>query len=171
MKQTWMWLPLVIVLATGIWLLTGDHEEQRILERLEQIRALAEVQGQESTLAQLNRARQLGALFTPLTRYDLTTLGYGISEITSREELTRRIAAARGRLLSLELTLLAPAVRIEGDNATVSITGTALGATRGGDGQFMDVHRVEVELVRQDGNWLVSGGRHIRDERAAFEGN
>jgi hypothetical protein len=34
----------------------------------------------------------------------------------------------------------------------------------------MDVHRVEIDLVRTDGDWLVSGGRHIRDERAAFSG-
>jgi hypothetical protein len=59
-------------------------------------------------------------------------------------------------------------VRIDDNHATVRVTGTALGATRHGEGQFMDVHRVEIELVRQDGDWLVSGGRHIRDERAAF---
>lgn len=136
--------------------------------RLETVRALAEIREPENALTALHRARRLGALFTPQSRYDLTTLDYGITEIGSREELIRRIAAARGRLTSLELTLLAPTVRIEGDTATVGITGTALGTTRNGDGRFMDVHRVEIELSRDNGAWLLRGGRHIRDERAAF---
>jgi len=167
-KKAWVWLAVVLLVAAGGWLLLSASEEQRILDRLEQIRALAEVREQESALAQLNRARQLSALFTPQTRYDLTTLGHGITEIASREELARRIVAGRSKLVSLELTLLAPVVTITAEHATVGVTGTALGATRGGEGQFMDVHRVEIELVRQDGDWLLSGGRHIRDERAAF---
>ncbi|MGB5541367.1 MAG: nuclear transport factor 2 family protein [Gammaproteobacteria bacterium] len=169
-KKIQLWLPALVLAAGGAWLLMRDSEEQRILDLLDQVRDLAEVRDPENAVTQIGRARQLGSLFTPSTRYDLTTLHYGITEIDSREELTRRIAAARSRLLSLELSLLAPDVIIDGDRATVSVTGTALGATRGGDGQFMDVHRVEIFLVRQDGDWLVSGGRHIRDERAAFEG-
>jgi len=170
MKRRVAWPAAFIVAAAGVWLLLRPGEEQRILDRLEQVRALAEVRDPENALAQLNRARQLSALFSTRSRYDLTTLGHGITEIDSREELAQRIAAGRGRLASLELDLLAPVVEIAGDRATVGVTGTARGATRGGDGQFMDVHRVEIELVRQDGNWLVSGGRHVRDERAAFDG-
>jgi hypothetical protein len=162
------WLLPVVAVAFAAWLLLRDSEEQRILERLEKIRELAEIRAQESTLDRIGRARQLSALFTPVSSYDLTTLDLGVTEISGRDELTRQIAAVRGRLASLELTLLAPAVRIEGDRAAVEITGTALGATHGGVGQFMDVHRVEIGLVREHGEWLVSGGRHIRDEREAF---
>ncbi len=160
---------LALTAAAAIaWLVLGKSEEQRVLDRLEQVRALAEVQEPESALAQLNRARQLSKLFSTQTRYDLTTLGHGITQIDSREALAERIVAGRGTLVSLELSLLAPAVEINGDRATVDVTGTALGATRGGDGQFMDVHRVEIGFAREDGDWLVSGARHIRDERAAF---
>lgn len=161
-------LALVPVAVLTAWLLLRGDDEQRILERLEQARALAEVDARESTLAQLDRARQLGTLFTAVSRYDLTTIGHGITEITSRAELARRIVTARSRLETLELTLLAPAVRIDGERATVAVTGTALGATRDGDGQFMDVHRVEIDLQREAGEWRISGGRHVRDERASF---
>ncbi|MEZ5541787.1 MAG: nuclear transport factor 2 family protein [Pseudomonadota bacterium] len=164
-------LPLLALVQAAAWLLLRDSEQQRVLERLEQVRALASFDAPESALAQLNRARRLGAMFTAQTRYDLTTLDYGVTEIASREELIRRIAAARSRLSALELTLLAPVVQIEGDRATVELTGTALGTRRDGDGRFMDVHRVEIALVRQDGAWLVSGGRHLRDERTAFSGS
>lgn len=165
---TALWLPLLCLAGAGAWLLLRDRDEQRVLDRLEEVRALAEIRAPENTLTRIGRARQLGALFTPSTRYDLSTLDHGITEIAGREELVRRIAAARSRLTSLELTLMAPSVTIDGDRATVTVTGTALGATPGGDGRFMDVHRVEIALVRRDGAWLVSGGRHIRDERAAF---
>jgi hypothetical protein len=163
------WL-LLCLAAAGTWLFLHDSEEQRILDRVEEIRALAAIREPENTLNRVSRARQLGARFTPSTRYDLSTLDHGVIEIASREELVRRIAAARSRLTALELTLLAPVVRIDGDRATVTVTGTALGATREGEGSFMDVHRVEIALTRRDGEWLVSGGRHIRDERAALRG-
>lgn len=160
----------MLIAALVAWLLLGSNEEQRILERLEQIRTLSEVSEQEDAVTGLGKARRLGMLFTPQTRYDLTTLGHGITRISSHDELIRKIIAGRNRLVSLELGLLAPEVSIDGDHALVELTGMARGATHGGEGQFMDVHRVEIELVRKDGDWLVSGGRHIRDERAAFEG-
>lgn len=171
MKKSFAWIPALVVVAAAAWLLLGNGEEQRILDRLEQIRALTEVRDRENALTRLGRAKQLSTLFSAQTRYDLTTLGHGITEINSREELAQRIAAGRSKMASLELGLLAPQVQIDGDHATVGITGTALGATHGGDGQFMDVHRVEIELVREDGDWLVRGARHIRDERAAFDGD
>lgn len=162
-------VPAVALAAVAAaWMLLRGDDEQRILERLEQARALAEVDGRESPLAQLERARQLGTLFTPLSRYDLTTLGHGITDIGSHEELVRRIVAARSQLNALEISLLAPVVRIDGEHATVGVTGTALGATRHGDGQFMDVHRVEIDLQKENGAWRITGGRHIRDERASF---
>jgi hypothetical protein len=170
MKKSYLWMAAPVIAALLAWLLLGSNEEQRILDRLEQIRSLSEVSEPEDTVTGLGKARRLGMLFTPQTRYDLTTLGHGITHIGSRDELVQKIVAGRNRLVSLELALLAPQVSIDGEYATVEFTGTALGATRGGEGQFMDVHRVAIELVRQDGDWLVSGGHHIRDERAAFEG-
>jgi len=168
MKKSLGWLLALSAVAAIAWLVLGGSEEQRILDKLEQVRVLAEVREPENALVQLERARQLSELFSTQTRYDLTTLGHGITQIDSRAVLTERIVAGRSRLVSLELTLLAPTVAIDGDRATVGVTGTALGATRDGEGQFMDVHRVEIGLVREDGDWLVSGARHIRDERAAF---
>ena len=170
MKKSILWILVPVAIAALAWLLTSDSEEQRILDRLEQIRVLAEVGDQENPLTALARAKQLGSLFSTTTRYDLGTLGHGVTEINSRKELTQRILAGRSKLLSLELGLLAPRVRIDGDHATVGITGTALGATHDGQGKFMDVHRIEIDLVRKEGDWLVSGGRHIRDERAALSG-
>ena len=165
MKKAFAW-----ILVAGILMLLGRSEEQRVLDTLERIRALAEVRGQEDTLAAVGVARELGTLFSARTWYDLTTLDYGITEIDSREELVRRIAAGRGKLSSLELDLLAPEVSIEGDHATVEVTGTALGTVRGEQSPFMDVHRVAIELAREDGDWRVRGGRHIRDERATLRG-
>jgi hypothetical protein len=167
MKKIFPWILVAVAVAALALVLTGDNGEQRVLDRLEEIRALTEVRDQENPLTRLARAKQLSTLFMAQTYYDLTTLDHGTTSINSRDELAQRIVAGRSKLVSLELTLLAPQVQIDGDQATVRITATALGAVRGGEGQFMDVHTVEIELVREGGDWLVSGGRHIRDERAA----
>ena len=168
MKKNLVWLLAAALVVSTIWILHGSDEEREILEQLEQIRVLAEVHEQETPLTRLSRAKQISSLFTPQTRYDLTTLELGVTVLATRDELVQRIVAGRGKLQSLQLELLAPAVDIDGDHATVGLTGTAIGATPHGEGQFMDVHRIEIELVRTDGDWLVRGGRHIRDERAAF---
>lgn len=170
MKKSYLWTVALLAAALLAWLLLGSSEEQRILDRLEQIRTLSEIREQEDAVTGLGKARRLGNLFTAQTRYDLTTLGHGITHINSRDELVQKIVAGRNRLVSLELGILAPEVSIDGEHATLELTGTALGATHGGQGQFMDVHRIEIELVREDGDWLVRGGRHLRDERATFEG-
>jgi len=160
-------LLLVIGIATvlaGIFLLRTS-EEGEIRARLEELRTLAEIQAPESAIELMVRARRLAGFFTDKTTYDLSNLGHGIREVPSREELAQRIARIRMKLASLELALQDIEVEIEDNTARVRLRGTGLGSIRGEDGPFLEIHTVEIQLGKGDGTWLVSGGRHIRDER------
>lgn len=140
-------------------------EEEEILEQLERLRGLAEIAVAESGIQQLSRTRAIARHFTAYTVYDLTSAGYGITEIPGRQELEQKILSARNRITALELGLDEPVVEIEGNTARVEVRGTALGSIRGEQGQFLDIHTIEVQLRKEDGNWLISGARHLRDER------
>ncbi|NNG13416.1 MAG: SnoaL-like domain-containing protein [Halobacteria archaeon] len=142
-----------------------NSEEEKILDQLERIRGLAEITSPEDGIQQLTRTRKIARQFANHTVFDLVNAGYGITEISSRQELEQKIISARNRITALELSLAEPRVAIEGDTATVRFRGTALGSIRGEQNQFLDIHTVEVLLSKTDGTWLVSGARHLRDER------
>ena len=164
----------VLIAAAGlavvaVYLVLRSSEEDKILALLEQARVLAEVHDTESGIEQVKKARDIGALFQETTRYDLTNLGHGITEISDRNELVRRITSGRARMVSLELGMQDPRVTITGDRARVEVQGQALGSIRGEQGRFLDIHRVEVMLEKTDGDWLITGGRHLEDLRQPAE--
>jgi hypothetical protein len=148
-----------------VFLILRDSETEKILKQLETIRALAEVHATESAIEQAGKARRIGDAFSEQTRYDLTNLGQGIVDIHSRKELVGKILKGRASLASLELALDDPQVHIDEDRARVELQGSATGSGRGAEGQFLDIHRVEVILEKDPDGWLVTGARHIRDER------
>lgn len=153
----------------AVYLVLRTSEEDKILALLEQARALTEVSEAESGIDQVAKARDIGALFHETTRFDLTSLGHGITEINDRNELVRRITSGRSRLVSMELEMQDPRVTISGDRARVEVQGQALGTIRSEQGRFLDIHRVEVTLEKTDGDWLISGGRHLQDLRQSVE--
>ena len=152
-----------------VYLVLRPSEEANILALLERVRVLTEVRETESGIEQLAKARDIGALFHKATRFDLTNLGHGITEVNDRNELVRRITSGRSRLVALELGMQDPRVTIDGDRARVEVQGQALGTIRGEQGRFLDIHRVEVTLEKTDGDWLITGGRHLQDLRQPVE--
>jgi hypothetical protein len=148
----------------ALFLLYTDDEE-KIRARLEELRVLTEVLSVESGVEQLTKARQIGRYFTGQTVFDLTNAGHGTTRIPTRQELVQRVMKARTRLSSLELALQDMQVSVDGDVATVRVQGSALGAIRGEQGQFLEIHTIEVMLEEVADTWLISGARHLRDER------
>lgn len=153
-----------IVLVITV-LLMRPSETERILALLEELRTHTEVHAPESGIEQLTRAGQIGKFFSEQTVFDLRSAGYRSYEIPERHELVQRIARGRARLASLQLDILEPRVNIEGDIARVQLKGTALGTITGEQDQFLEIHRFEVTLGKYDGRWLITGARHLRDER------
>jgi len=169
MHKRYRLIALAAVAALAALFLLHGSEEDRILERLEDLRALAEVQSPEGSVELLVKSRLLAGFFTESTFYDFTGTGHRLYEVPSRQELVQRIARIRGKLASLELALQEMQVDIEGDTAQVRLQGTGLGSIRGEEGRFLEIHTVEIQLEKQDDAWMVAGVRHIRNERAQAE--
>ncbi|MGD2055808.1 MAG: hypothetical protein PVJ15_03305 [Gammaproteobacteria bacterium] len=162
-RYAWIALGAMAILATV--LLFHASEEEQILERIEDLRTLAEIHSPEGGLEQIARAKQIAAFFRERSYFELTSAGYRDIDIPDRQELVRRIVRGRARLGALELAVQDPQVRIEGDRARVRLRGSALGSFRGEPGQFLEIHSVEVLFEKEAGEWLVAGAVHLRDER------
>jgi len=156
-------LGVLIVLASLFLLQT--NEEERILQRLEQLRAMSEIASPESGVEQLTKASQIGQYFSERTVFDLTRVGHGTIVIDSRDELVRRIIRGRARLVMLELALRDAQVRIEDNTAEVVLTGSGLGQIKGEQDRFLEIHTVAVRLRKEADDWVITGATHLRDER------
>jgi hypothetical protein len=169
MRKHYKLIVLAAVAVVAILFLLHSSEEDRILSQLEDLRSLAEIQAPEGSVELLVKSRLLGEFFTENSFYDLTSTGHRLYEIPSRQELVQRIARIRSKLASLELALEDMEVSIEGDSAGVLLRGTGLGTIREEDGQFLEIHSIEIRLEKQEDTWLIAGGRHIRNEREQAE--
>ena len=169
MRKHYKLIAIVTVAALVTLFLPYRSEEDRILGRLKDLRTLAEIHAPESSVELLVKSRLLGAFFTESSFYDLTSNGQRLYEIPSRQELVQHIARIRARLASLELAADDIQVSVEGDTASVMLRGTGLGTIRGEDGQFLEVHSIEIRLEKLEDTWLIAGGRHLRNEREPAE--
>jgi len=169
MHKRHLLIALAAVAALVVLFLLQGNEEDRILEQLEDLRELAEINAPESSVEVLVKSRLLSEFFEESTFYDFTSSGHRIYEVPSRQELVQHIARIRTRLASLEITLQDVQVSIGDATARVTLRGTGLGSIRGEDGQFLEIHSIEVLLEKQDDTWLVAGGRQIRNEREQQE--
>ena len=169
MKKRYKLIALAAVAALVTLLLLQRSEEDRILGQLEELRAQAEIQAPEGSVELLVKSRLLGEFFTEKTFYDLTSNGNRLYEIPTRQELVQHIARIRARLAVLQLALEDMQVSIEGDTASVLLRGTGQGTIRGEDGQFLEIHSIEILLEKLEDTWLIAGGRHIRNERHQAE--
>lgn len=164
-RYTLIILAVLAILAVLLLLHTGD--EDVILAQLELLREQAEISAPESGIEQLAKANTIAGLFSEATIFDLGSAGYGTTAIASRQELVRQVIALRARLASLELDLQEAEVHIDRDTAQVQVTGSGLGSLTGQQEQFLEIHSGIITLAKENGDWLITGARHLQDERQA----
>ncbi|MEE9422061.1 MAG: nuclear transport factor 2 family protein [Gammaproteobacteria bacterium] len=165
MTKPFRYLLIAALVMLAGFLFLHKSETEKILSLLEEIRSHTEINVAESGIIQATRAKKIGQLFNEQTTYNLTNAGYSIYKIGSRQELIQPILKGRASLSSLKLELKNPQVTINGDTASVEVTGKALGSSRNSEGQFLEIHRIEIQLDKSEDNWLIKSMRHIHDER------
>lgn len=147
LSRPYPYIVLAVLASIIAYILLRASDEEKILAILHEMRTLAEISEPESGISQAATARQLSRYFDELTIYDLTNAGYRIVEISSRQELARQILKIRSMLSMLKLSMQNPMVNIDGNRAKVELLGSALGSSRNVQGQFLEIHRVEISLA------------------------
>jgi hypothetical protein len=154
----------IVLALAALWLLRPT-EEDRILKRLEGLRAASEITAPEGGIALLGRSAEIADFFAAHTVFDLSHTGHGRIEIGSRDALIQRIIRLRARLARLELALRDVRVSVHDDTAEVVLTGSGLGQLRGEADRFLEIHTVAIRLRKAADDWIVTGATHLRDDR------
>lgn len=140
-------------------------EEEQILQRLEELRVMAEITEPLHPLQQAATARQMGNFFADPASFDFREAGYDTIRQLGRQELIQHIVRGRAKMESLEIDLSDSRVTVQQDRAAVEFTGSALGSMPSAEGQFLEIHRIHIVLQKIDGDWLIESVVHLRNER------
>lgn len=161
------WLLLTGIVVWSLYSLLQPGEEERIRELLREMLPLAEVDSevQLHPLEMAGNAHRLSSSFAKPAVVDFSNAGYRRLVLNNRREIAQKILQTKGALTSLELALRDFSVEIDDGHATVAVTGSALGALKGEKGQFLDIHRLRIQLINQQGDWMISEVVHVRNER------
>lgn len=164
MKTCWLKIlaALLVVLLAISYL--HNSEKEKILARLEEIRRLSEINESENGITQVRKAQQISQHFNIPGYFDLTHAGLRLYEIENQQVLIKQILRGRAAFSMLRADLQNPLVSVDENTARVEITATATGSTRNQDDAFIEIHRVEILLVKPQEDWLISTVRHLYNE-------
>jgi SnoaL-like domain len=146
--------PLIVVgvvVAIAAWAFWPGGDERDVRARLYELAAAASVPYAETELARATRLATIGRGVTTDVRLDA---GDGRSAVTGRDA----VIGAAGRLSRegpVEFHLADLAVTVADNGATAQARATVL-ADRPDADQGFEGQEVEIELVRNQGVWLVS---------------
>ena len=168
-NRTFIVLATVLILAISLNKLIGADEEARITKRLENLQTLASLEVPENRLQALASATEIGKFFAEDISLSLTssleneeTREYRIS---GKQELTQRLAALRLQASKLEIKLDVDEIEIEGDLATIKVKAAALGSLPGVEGEFFDLHLVEIKMIESSDDWIIKSVKHLENLR------
>ena len=158
-------ISVVLLAFAAMYFLTRAPEEERILAVIESARSLGEIKGKEHPVERLERSKKLVDYFTEKLSFEFVFDGEHRIEIRSSEELRQRVLAGSSYFRSLELSFEKVGIEIDADMAEVEAKVGALGDIAGAEGQFFDLHLVKITLQKCDGEWKISGMKHIKNLR------
>ena len=155
-----------IVLVLVYYLTTRQSAEEQIRLRLTLLAVQASFGDVElHPLEKVGEARKLTAFFTDPLSLQVVLEGEREVFIESRKELEQRFLAAQSYLGKLEVAFSDVDVRMQRDTAQVEGTVNALGAASGTTDQFLEIHRVRISLLKEDGEWLIRSVEHLENLR------
>lgn len=160
-----LFLIVALSLAFILYSCFSVSVEDQILQRMEELRTIAEINELQHPLEQAATARRMGNFFTDPASFDFRDAGYEEIRNLTRQELIQHIARGRAKMQSLEIDLSQSRVTVQQDSATVEFTGSALGSMPSIEGQFLEIHRIRILLEKIDGDWLIESVIHLRNER------
>ena len=164
MKRFAIIIALVLTFFFYRWV-TGPSEEEVVASRLDELASLLEIKNKEEPLERIALANNIATMFTNSVYLELEFEENRVSETKGRNEIRQKTIALRKMLNYLEVAFTDKEISVEGESALAIVTGSALGSMPDIEGQFLEIHRVELELVYEMGSWKISRARHLKSLR------
>jgi hypothetical protein len=151
---------VIVAIVLGIIMMGRGDDEQQIHDLLDKLEELGSKPEREGQIQSLATAKQIADCFTEQAEVRIMP---ELSYATDRKELTGMMVAARSRVSSADVSLGNRSISVseDGQRATVITTGTANVIIGGERDRHKDRYRME--LVKVDGDWLISSVEPVGD--------
>lgn len=155
------------VFFLALYFLSPSGDEQEIRKSLREIASLLEISGPEHPFLHIKIAKQLSGYAVNDLRVEFQAKDGEREPIVlkNQRELEQKIILARSQLKFLKIILQGADVKVRGNVATAKLTVNAYGKFASEDGDFLDRHIIELELVKDKGDWRIAVGRHLENLR------
>ncbi len=157
-------LAIALAAVAAVALLTAwlHWDQWRIQRRLNRFVTLVSKQEDESPLVTMARTPEIVGFFADRPQIDL---GAPINAVADRDELSAIVYQVRSTVERLKITIQDRRLSVKsGGTAVMNLTAEA-DFTLGGQAD-RDVREFEVNWVKQDGRWLMSGAKVTSSIRA-----
>ena len=135
----------------------GESDQQIIERRMREVFQMMGKTGSEGFVVQLEHARTIAKYFDEISEIRLPK--FHLESKMSRDDIEKNLIKARNWTTSLELKMYEPEYHFqEGEplRCRVNFTGMVDARTKSG-GSFQEGYELEMDWVKKDGEWLVSG--------------
>ena len=150
----------VVACVSGFFVwraLYGENDQQVIERKMGEIFQMMGKTGSEGFVVQLEHARTIAKYFDEVSEIRLPK--FHLESKMSRDDIEKNLIKARNWTTSLELKMYEPEYHFqEGEplRCRVNFTGMVDARTKS-SGSFQEGYELEMDWVKKDGEWLVSG--------------
>lgn len=160
---------MVVVILALVFLWPSDREAA-VRGQLESLRQSAEVDRRLTLFEAGEQSAGVLKHFDESVTFSMELEDVDRVEIVGKEELKKRLIQAYTQLNSLEVAFRNISLEFSADKAVARLDASVLGAMPGNEGQFLEMHRIEITLRTSSGNplqssWLVHSVQHLENLR------
>lgn len=154
----WVLVTIIAAVALGAgflaWKIFFPDEEARIIRMLDDTAEAASFERNEPPAAMLIKTRRIEAALDDRVDIAIRVERRDYERIMEKKDIVTAITAGRRAGGKLKIKLSDASVKISGDKAIVEATAAV--SYKNGDREFSPQEDATLELVRRDGNWLIS---------------
>jgi|GEM_PF-6048490 len=153
----WRQVFLLLCLAAGVlgWLYFSRDEAKIIRGLLGEIAKFASFEGQIHPFAGMAWAKEAAQYFVPEVSLLLLTQEGERRILEGQKEFMEKAILFRSSLEQFALAFLDPQIRVERDQAFVTVKVRGIGRERGRSDYFKEEHKIALDLKKIDGRWRI----------------
>jgi hypothetical protein len=157
-----------IIIALGLityWNTSTNSTEKEITTMLNNLSETISFITPLHSLEQIARSKKLYTFFSEVIQIEFPLDDDYEIKISNHKEIQEKSLVLFSKLKSFELTFKDLEFSFTNPNATVQASVFALGEGSGEIGKFLEVHKVDIVLVRENSKWLIEKVIHLSNLR------